>query len=133
MSRTDKDAPDYARATWFEPWHFSCDGDDNLPAWRRRTRRACDLPAEPRRKPVIQPGFASGGRGCVWVPVSEIQRCCSPTRETLRATWHGPIRARLRLDVRQAIAEHRATGQVEVVITPWRRRENSRACGRSWW
>lgn len=102
MSRTDKDMPRWVTAEWYEPRHYRC-RHSRWPVGRR----VCDLPAEP----VVNRGAK---RRCHWAPVWE-WRFGPPPRWFVTLNYIGPTRCRVRDDCRKARAEHRATGEVDVI------------------
>lgn len=121
MSRTDKDMPGFARATWWAPQHYRCGNPpDGLWWWGYWTTggyRACDLPDRPVRQ------FQQWRRPphCHWSPVEETgrYRCPyysqrSPSREDRRVHYWGPQRRAARDDLRMAAAQYRARGEVDV-------------------
>ena len=112
MSRTDKDAPDWADATWWEPSHYHC-AEARHGHWHRGFPfRECDLPARPVRS---RPNFFVRQSSCIWVPVS---RRRSPYSQP--PGWfvnhQGTARARVRERTECGIArqEYRATGSVDI-------------------
>lgn len=102
MSRTDKDMPRWVTAEWYEPRHYRCPNS----TWPV-ARRDCDLPA----RPVVNRGDK---RTCHWAPAWE-WRLGPPPRWFVTLNFIGPTRRRVRDDCRRARAEHRATGEVDVI------------------
>src|SRR5512139_1505611 len=118
MSRTDRDAPYWARATWWAPLHRCAalytsehPGHARLTRTRRSTapptpaatprlQRAlappttrCDLPAAPD----VQQFLARGHRThCTWRPLDQRRPWTDdgPTRAFVLTTWTRPQRAR---------------------------------------
>lgn len=118
MSRTNKDEPLFVRATWWEPDHWACPYAVPRNPFMRY-RRYCDLPAEPDPS-----GYDRTGRWrtrstwrCRWEPAVTDERDHWPPRSVPK--WyvdhvtHNPNRRRERDYGRRAIAEHRATGEVD--------------------
>lgn len=130
MSRTDKDMPDYARATWWEPYHYGCGTPGNGLWWWQEylgqvDYRMCDLPQRPVRE------FQQWRRPprCHWTPIDDrdydraspyyFQRYyfrARPSREQRRVYYWGPHRRAARDGLRLAIAQHRGSGEVEVEV-----------------
>lgn len=120
MSDTDKDKPYWVTATWWEATHMHCPYDTN--SWRRHTsrRRPCNLPDRPDVK-RDRPGWRRYGHDvrCYWWPVWERTRfrykAWSPPRWFVNHVWEGVERVSVRDDCRRAIAEYRATGEVDTM------------------
>ena len=113
MSNTDKDKPEWVQAEYFEPYHM-CSAY-SVRSWQK-TNRPCDLPAEPVRKN----GRSAWRIGtCAWVPVDKPYRLRWSYRHVPRwftdHVWIAPQRRAGRDDSRKAIAEYRATGEVDVI------------------
>ncbi|MEV0134597.1 hypothetical protein AB0H83_39825 [Dactylosporangium sp. NPDC050688] len=139
MSRTDRDAPSWARATWWAPLHRCAalytsqyPGHAHHTGSRRplppgtgagpQLQRAfappaawCDLPAGPDLRQFLARGHRTN---CTWRPCDDrLPRMYDgPTRAFVLATWTRPQRARVRDKCRLAVQQHRATGSVD--ITP---------------
>ena len=111
MSDTDKDQPYWVTAVWYEAQH-TC-GEHTITGWQRRTE-PCNLPAEPVRH--RRDASAWRTKSCVWVACWERHRWFrSPSKDAVRVYWNGPQRRAVRDDSRTAIAEYRATGEVDVI------------------
>lgn len=118
MSRTFKDKPLHARATWWEPDHWGCE-NHTLRSVFCRECRTCDLPAEP--DPSSYDRTARFGHRntwhCLWLPVPDplLDRVCKRNvpKWYVDHVSNNPNRRREREYNRRAIAEHRATGTVD--------------------
>lgn len=127
MSRTNKDKPIHARAAWWEPSHWRC---ENMPgSWRCwHEERACDLPAEPDPSMYDRTAKYGGRHGrCTWEPVWDRHsygRGCVPKWFT-DYVFHNPQRRALRDYGREAVAEHRAGGEVDAVEPDGRARHSA--------
>ena len=111
MSDTDKDKPYWVTAEWYEAWHLCAE----CPGTAGRFRAGpCNLPAEPvRQNSRIE---ASRTKSCTWMACWERHRWFRPPgKDAIRVYWNGPQRRAVRDDSRKAIAEYRATGEVNVV------------------
>lgn len=114
MSNTDKDKPEWVSAEWYEPYHMC---GTHHTRWGRYNG-ACTLPADPVRARENRWKF-SRPLGCHWVPVGKPYR----NRWSLAHVpdwfidhdWTAPQRRAVRDDSRRAIAEYRATGEVDVI------------------
>lgn len=134
MSRTNKDEPLHARATWWRADHWACQNDISRP-WRTVPRRECDLPTEPSAASYDKTARYGPSRRwqCIWQPEATEQRDHWPPKSTPR--WyvehitHNPNRRREREYGREAIAEHRATCQVDRVLPG----EQHRHSGQWYW
>ncbi len=121
MARTDKDAPDWVRATWWEPDHYACDQAIGTRWGYRGSRRVCDLPDAPvRRRPVRYTWRARHHHSCTWIPdTDEIHRAwyeqgapgwfCS-------LEWHRPRRRMVRDQLTAARADYRAGGDADLEV-----------------
>lgn len=114
MSRTDKDAPYWARCEWYEPYHYCTQHHSR--AWQR-FGHLCDLPPEP----VIERTQTWRWRGhCHWVPVwgpkpyGRNWRGGHPPNWYVDHVWNSRIRTLVRGQLRRAAAEHRAAGTTDV-------------------
>ncbi len=133
MSRTDKDMPYWVTAEWWEPEHWHC---ENVTPWLRQwgargPRRACDLPDQP----VVAPPVRHTWRGrsmktCTWVPDDNRHPVGRAPRWYIHHTWTGPQRVKVRDRGRRAIAEYRATGEVDVELP---RRQHRHGANWYWW
>lgn len=123
MSRTDKDAPDWATATWWEPLHNIGCPHYPVRSWQRGARhRECDLPA----RPVRHRDNWQRGQGCVWVHVSERHRWhYAPPAWFINHAWNAPDRLRARTECRAAASEYRASGEVDTVPTTTQHRHGA--------
>lgn len=110
MSNTDKDMPYWVTAEWYEA-HHTC-REHTLTGWQRRVE-PCNLPTEPVRQRKTLSAWRT--KSCFWVARWERRPVGVPDRETLREEWHCPQRRAVRDDSRKAIAEYRATGEVDTV------------------
>lgn len=124
MSRTDKDLPYWARATWWEPHHNrNCVNrvETGGRRWSPKSDRSwqCDLPPEP-----VLRGYArryKPGMGCTWEPCWDWQLrnwepCYShPPKSYVDHVWNNMVRRWVRDSCRQAAKEYRATGEVDVI------------------
>ncbi len=127
MSDTVKDKPWWVRADWWEPYHYDCVNDVPRSRWwpRRREVRGCDLPAGPV---VRHPDHWISRRrviGCVWVPVSGDHPVTGPPKWFRDNRWTNPQRRVVRDNGRRAVAEYRATGQVDVELPGGQHRHNA--------
>lgn len=124
MSRTDKDAPDWAQAEWWEPQHYRCQyWYQTRYLWRASIGdRECDLPNEPVRQPHR---WGQRQASCVWVPwlwpplgTKSGWHRCFPHVPTSFVSIVGtrPTRRKIRDGVREAIKEYRATGEVTTIL-----------------
>lgn len=120
MSRTDKDAPYWVSAEWWEPNHWGCEYD--VPhgvrlvriarSLRRGARRACDLPDRPV---CHRPGFSAWRHGprCIWEPEYRGYPFSHVPQWYVHHVWTNAERRSVRDDCRRALAERRAGGEVE--------------------
>ncbi|MEV4515699.1 hypothetical protein AB0K00_42945 [Dactylosporangium sp. NPDC049525] len=150
MSRTDRDAPSWTRAAWWEPLH-RCAAlySTKYPGPARLTQRRpaaptfaptfvpwvmrayaqptprCDLPAAPDLWQYLAPQPSTH---CVWHPRIEPRPWFQdgPTRRFILTTWTRPQRVRVRDECHLAIQHHRATGTVDVDPTTTDHRHTSR-------
>jgi hypothetical protein len=132
MSDTDKDKPRYVVAEWWEPRHIGCQEAWPLRRWQGRipSDHECDLPSDP----VV--GYSrtwSLDSGCHWVPAwprrgDRFYRrpYPHPPRWFVRHVWWGPERVATRVDGRRAVAEYRATGDVDVEPRLYQHRHGAR-------
>lgn len=110
MSRTDKDAPAWVRATYYRPQHHLCC------AAGRNGQAACTLPAHPVR---TQGAGVYRPRQCSWQPVRDWW---------MGSGWHAgsgfidPERAQSRNELRRAAQEHNGSGDTNVIPTAGTRR-----------
>lgn len=120
MSRTDKDAPYWARARWVPEHTIRCNAG----------RDVCDLPlTRPAGPPVHHNGqyYMRHGmwglgwpRNCEWMYEDrrDYQQKCGGVPKWFRDhRWTNPDRVRVRDESRRAVAEHRATGEVDIIHT----------------
>jgi hypothetical protein len=127
MSDTDKDKPWWVTTTWWEPHHLWCEHDT-----KSRTRlgsrawyltgssRVCDLPDGPdttRDRPRLSGWRRRNDVRCYWWPTWNRSRfrykTGNPPRWFVHHVWTGVERVSVRDDCRRAIAEYRATGEVD--------------------
>lgn len=120
MSRTNKDAPYWTKAEWWEPRHGRC-----THGWSR-PRRDCDLPATPVRRAGGRPRWPGGS--CYWWPVY-VHHCQTPPRWYVNYVWTAVERQAARIECRNAVKEHRATGEVDTIPTT----RQARHCARRSW
>ncbi|GAA2342843.1 hypothetical protein [Dactylosporangium salmoneum] len=147
MSRTDRDAPYWARATWWAPLHrcaalctteypgrarlARCLRTATTATGTRLGRRLaprtaqCDLPAVPDLRQHLTTGTPTR---CMWRPIGERLPWAQdgPTRRFVLTTWTRPQRARVRDQCHLAVQHHRATGIVDVEPTTEDHRHNAR-------
>jgi len=111
MSRTDKDSPGWVRSEWYEPCH-TC-AEHHGP--RIRHHPTCDLPDEPLIQRSQQ--WRRGATRCHWIPAWEPNNKYGyhPPRWFVDHIWNSRVRAKVRDELRQAIAEFNATGEVTAV------------------
>jgi hypothetical protein len=103
MSRTDKDAPIWARAELFVARHrLGC-----RPA-------TCTLPKRPLTR---LPADTDPRADCRWIMQRPCWRfhCDGPTREEIHDLWTGRVRLAVRAACHAAVQQHRATATVDVV------------------
>lgn len=129
MSRTDNTDPHWVRAAWWEPWHRSC---------RFATffgGEPCDLPAEP----VVSATYGATWRGrhgatrCFWRPTWDGMITgggWSAPPWFNRIEFTAPERCRVRNQLTRARQEHRATGEVDVIVEAAQHRHRG---DRAWW
>lgn len=118
MSRTDKDAPHWVRAEFYEPNHMNC---PLIPAhegsvWRRRTDvSSCTLSVEPVRLPPMARSWRLGR--CTWDPVGWDRKYYTktPKRVDRRVYFHGPNRRMIRDFCAKARQEYAGCGEVDSV------------------
>jgi hypothetical protein len=136
MSRTDKDAPLWTRATRWVPEHYGCEFDIGPWYWRKRPHtRDCDLPATPIRAKASYKGFPYAvwerQPRCVWLPdIHQIYKDRlhygpPPPKWFVDHIGHNMERRRSRDECIQAQKEHRATGDVDVVPTTLQHRHQA--------
>lgn len=131
MSDTDKDKPDWVAAEVWEPVHYDCTHDVPRRRWQRRIGpvRDCDLPERPTRiRPERLSWRTYRNPGCTWAPVEPHGR--RPWYQTAPGwyrdhVWLQPERALVRVQLRRAVTEHRATGEVDVVPSVRQHRHNA--------
>lgn len=114
MSDTDKDKPQWVTAEWYEAYHMC---GDHHTRWGRY-EGSCTLPDEPVRMRENRWKY-SRGLGCHWTPVDRPYRnrwsLAHVPRWFIDHVWTAPQRRAARDDSRRAIAEYRATGEVDVI------------------
>ncbi len=118
MSKTLKDRPWWVKATWWEPVHDGCQFDVPRSRWFpwRGPRRVCDLPAVPVvRRPTRTRQFKHVPM-CFWWPVSEVHPFRHAPKWFIDHVGHDVERTAVRDRGRRAIAEYRATGDVDVEL-----------------
>lgn len=114
MSDTDKDKPYWVTASRWEPEHWNCQYDER----RRRPLRECDLPARPVvRRPERLTWRARNDWGCHWFPDDRRHPFSPVPRWYVQHVWTNVERRSVRDSARQAVAEHRATGEVDVELS----------------
>jgi hypothetical protein len=107
MSHTDKTDPYWVHAEWWEPCHYRCPHTAS-------PRYECDLPDEPIRDPVYSVRFRVNA--CHWTPVWDRRAYGSYVPQWFnRVYFTRPERRRVRDQLTLARAEHRATGEVDVI------------------
>lgn len=117
MSRTDKDAPYWVRAEWWEPWHQQCENQ----AYSRSIggfyvpRRKCDLPLQPDVKQYGK--FTFRHRRCFWRPIWDRLHYPNPPRWYRNHVWTAPQRLQARMQCREAAKQYRGSGDTDVVVT----------------
>lgn len=117
MSRTDKDAPYWVNATWRPEHSQAC----------QHGRARCTLAPRchgPRRQ---HPDWRLYAWTCRWEPVDPRHAISGPPRWFINHVWEAPQRQAARRACRQAAAEHRADGRVEVDPPVWQHRHGA------WW
>jgi hypothetical protein len=139
MSRTDKDAPYWVRATFYVPDH-AYDCPDYRPRHHPREYplRVCNLPAEPvRRHPNLSAWRRWREIGCIWEMswvddrwAIDINRDRPRGRIDRRLNWWGPDRSRTRDACRSAAREFNETGDVD---TEPGTRNHRHSPGRGYW
>lgn len=119
MSRTDKDAPLWTRATRWEPDHYRCQH-----ALFGRGHRECDLPpAPPSRVTYRYPGYWHQFKHCAWQPdlnsfyPDGLNPFHAPPKWFVDHVGHNVERRRSRDECIEARKEHRATGEVDTTPT----------------
>ena len=120
MSRTDKDAPYWVRAEFYEPSHGYCPEQPlHTRTWQsRKVTHACDLPTVPIRNHWRHPRWQLARGHCFWEPVWDWDRrfyTRPPTRDDRHVYHHDPDRRRVRDFCTKAKQEHAGTGDVEAV------------------
>lgn len=129
MSRTDKDLPFWMLSKFWEPDHHHCQH-----ALYGAGRRECDLPAEPILERPVNFTWRTRHRGCSWSPTwDHFYRPYGPRGVPtwfVRLEFTGPDRRRVRDELSRARQEHRATGEVDVIVSTVQHRHMAR---RDWW
>lgn len=135
MSRTDKDAPYWVRAEFYEPVHdWIC--PDRVPRpWQfyPRSSHSCTLPPEPVVVNMTWPrryGRAvTDAPSCYWTAAGWDRKYHTrpPRRIDRRIYFHGPNRRAVRDFCRKAGQEFRGTGAV-MIIEPY-----PKPCQLDWW
>lgn len=126
MSRTDNTDPHWVRAAWWEPCHWSC----QHAAFSRG--RECDLPPEPVVDRNHSKRFLIRGH-CIWIPSWDGLTTgggYSAPSWFCRAEFTAPERRRIRDQLVRARQEHRATGEVDVVVEAAQHRHRANW---DWW
>jgi hypothetical protein len=131
MSRTDKDAPWWVQAEYWEPLHaVSC---EFYIGYFRREYRACNLPPAPIRQDQSHPRSYIRTAPCSWVAVmphkDRYRYTRPPTREDKHLGWWGPDRRKVR-DLMVSAKQLYRGGSDPDIITPRHHRHASN-CG--WW
>jgi hypothetical protein len=126
VSRTDKDLPWHLKARWWEPWHFGCENVTRLRIGRARQARECDLPAEPDERL-----YRAHGRrySCLWHPVTGQGPFGHVPHWYVQYVWTRPERQAARVACGRAVAEYRATGEVDTIPTV----RQARNCTQWYW
>jgi hypothetical protein len=109
MSRTDKHAPYWTWAVWYEPAHG---------LWCNR-RYACNLPDNPVRQAGRGPHVLTNL--CTWEPIWPVGYCdqarlfgrYNPPRWFRRHVWSAPERVRERVKLGEMAKEHNANGDLD--------------------
>lgn len=122
MSRTNKDKPHHARATWWEPDHWRC--PHHIPVARLNgPPRECDLPGEPIVSDYDKTARHGPSRTwqCTWQPVWDRHDGWRYGRRAVPKwfvdhVWNSKNRTAERAHGRRVIAEYRATGDVDTVL-----------------
>lgn len=133
MSRTDKHAPYWTWATWYEPsHHLYCDSYVRR-SWQKSGRYVpCNLP----ERPVCH----GGGRTRAYVPLCTWEPVYPTWREARWLTWkaptprwfvkhvgHDPERVRERDKLGKMVKEYNATGELDDGDFPcWQARHAAR-------
>lgn len=118
MSRTDKDAPYWAHARWVPEHTIRCNAG----------RDVCNLPTVRQAGGPVKWNFARAVLGggyshreqCIWAFEDRrtYQHQCGGVPKWFRDhRWTNPDRVRVRDEGRRAVAEHRATGEVDIIHT----------------
>lgn len=128
MSRTDKDAPFWVRAVFYEPLHDWYCPYRIARSWQHSRRGSiCTLPSTPVRSAPWR--RKSGTRvpkvpECLWVPADEWDRryfTQPPRRIHRRLYFHVPNRQRMRNFVTRTRQLYNGSGDIEDTIEPGRR------------
>lgn len=119
MSRTDKHAPYWTWADWYEPvHHLYCEGYLRHRSRSNTRYEPCELPERPVRhgggqtRPVTPQ--------CTWEPVfparyQDVKRLyghANPPGMFIRHVWSGPERVRERVQLGRMVKEYNATGDL---------------------
>lgn len=142
MSRTDKDAPYWVRAEYYEPVHdWSCP-DRVARSWQQypRSNHNCTLPDTPirtgprgRRSPRIIPEVPECEWTAEWLKPWQGGYYCyrRPRRKDRHFWWWGPDRAHVRTVLIKARQQYNGSGDMDV-IEPVARPHNAVYSG-GWW
>ncbi len=110
MSRTDKDAPCWVTATWWEPTHMNCPDPSAI---GRPGTRVCDLPDRPHVKTARD---RQPWRHCHWTVICE-HRYPTPRHDILHMLYQRPQRRQVQQQCRRAVAEYRGSAVVDTDVT----------------
>jgi hypothetical protein len=120
VSRTDKHAPYWTWATWYEPAHALHCRDYAHRSWHRGcVLTPCNLPEHPVRHAGRRPNRLIGM--CTWEPVwprryedaLRITGHNAPPRWFRRHRWFGPERVRERDRLGKLAKEYNANGELD--------------------
>jgi hypothetical protein len=123
-----KDRPWWVSAEWWEPFHDGCQFDVPRNRWRpwRGPRRLCNLPARPVVRRPERTRWFKHVPSCAWWPVSEVHPFRHAPKWFIDHVGHNVERTAVRDRGRRAVAEHRATGTVDVELPVAQHRHQGR-------
>ena len=145
MSRTDKDAPHWVRAEYYEAWHdWNCP-DRIARAWQKYPKgtHSCTLPETPvhinprlsvRRKfPRTIPEVPECEWVAIWLRPWQGGYYCyrRPRSQDRHVYWYGPDRAHTRDVLAKAKRQYNGSGDVDIIEPTVRPRHAMYAGG--WW